>query len=303
MKISRELKIGVFVILVLALSFLVINFLRGKDLMNRDMELVSRFEDLQGLVPSDPVYIKGYKAGAVSSVDYDPESGMFDVSCSVMKKFRIPSDSRMTVYSRDIMGSKAVRIDLGVSGDYVSDGAVLQPHTQPDMLASISDSLVPVIEKLSGTLSSIDSVAVSVNAFLSESNRAAFSNTLANLEKTLSDARKISSAIGGKSEELSLFIENMSSLSSRLDSISEKADSSMTDVMSVTAALSAADIEGAVSSLHSLLESIQDPDGTVGKLLSDGSVYDSLDSFIADADSLLKKIQENPKKFIKISLF
>ena len=52
-----------------------------------------------------------------------------------------------------------------------------------------------------------------------------------------------------------------------------------------------------------LLENINDPDGTVGKLLNDGSVYNSVDSLLNDVDALVKKIQENPKKYIKISIF
>ena len=51
------------------------------------------------------------------------------------------------------------------------------------------------------------------------------------------------------------------------------------------------------------LENINDPDGTVGKLLVDGSVYDSVDELLNDIDTLVKKIEENPKKYLKISVF
>ena len=58
-----------------------------------------------------------------------------------------------------------------------------------------------------------------------------------------------------------------------------------------------------VESFHTLLNNINDPDGTVGKLLVDGSVYNSLDALLIDIDSLVKKIQENPKKYMKLSVF
>ena len=48
---------------------------------------------------------------------------------------------------------------------------------------------------------------------------------------------------------------------------------------------------------------MQDPDGSLGKLLTDGSVYDSLDAILADVDRLVRKIEENPKKYIRISVF
>ena len=52
-KITREFKIGCFVLAVLLISFFVINFLRGKDIFNREMYVVSSYDNIEGLVPSD----------------------------------------------------------------------------------------------------------------------------------------------------------------------------------------------------------------------------------------------------------
>lgn len=48
---------------------------------------------------------------------------------------------------------------------------------------------------------------------------------------------------------------------------------------------------------------MNDPDGTIGKLFVDNSVYDSVDELLKDIDSLVGKIEENPKKYIRISIF
>ena len=303
MKVSKELKLGSFAIIVLLLSFFVINYLRGKDVLNKEIELVSSYGNVEGLVPSDPVYIKGYKAGAVYSVKYNPETDLFDVTCSVLKKFRIPVDSRMTIYSRDIMGGKAILIDLGSSQDCVSDGSYLEPASKPDMMASISDSVVPITERLTSALSNIDSVAVSLKGFFNEANSSKFSRTLANLEYTVSNARKVSEMLEGKSDELESFIDNLAVISDRLGSVAVKADSTMTDVMSIASAVDSDDIAGTVASFKTLLDSIQDPDGTIGKLIYDGKVYSSFDQLLKDVDEVVNKIKENPRKFIKISLF
>ena len=120
MKYSKEFKIGVFVVVVLTASFFVINYLRGKDIFNKEIEIVSQYENVEGLVESAPVFIKGYKAGKVTEVAYRPEVELFKVTCSVKKEFRIPSDSKMTIYAVDIMGGKGVKIDLGTSSEYVT---------------------------------------------------------------------------------------------------------------------------------------------------------------------------------------
>ena len=103
MKISKEFKIGLFVVTVLTASFFLINYLRGKDIFNKEIEISSRYAELEGLVASAPVYIKGYKAGKVTEVAYDPMTEDFVVTCSVLKDFRIPEDSKMTIHGVDIM--------------------------------------------------------------------------------------------------------------------------------------------------------------------------------------------------------
>lgn len=303
MKYSKEVKIGVFVVSVLVVSFFVINYLRGKDIFNREIELVSRYDNVEGLVPSAPVFIKGYKAGKVAEVEYQPETDDFKVTCSVMKEFRIPSDSKMTIYAVDIMGGKGVKIDLGVSETLVVDGSELAPAKEAGLLDGLAAGVGPLLSKLGNTLDSLSVTVAGVNAMLSESNQAAISNTIAHLERTMKSVNGIASTIDGKSAELIALVDNLASLSAKFSSIADKADGAMTGVSSIVTKIDETDIAGLVSSFKNLLEKINDPDGTVGKLLVDGSVYDSVDELLNDVDSLIKKIEENPKKYIKISVF
>lgn len=303
MKVSKEFKIGLFAVSVLIVSFFMINYLRGKDIFNKEIELVARYDNVEGLVSSAPVFIKGYKAGKVSEVVYDAETDDFKVTCSVMKEFRIPADSRMLIYGVDIMGGKGIRIDLGTSSEYVEDGATLSSSSEPALLDGLASSIGPLVEKVGNTLDSLNVTVAGINRMLSEQNQANISATLAHLESTMSDVKAIAASIGGRSDELDSFMMNLETLSSKLVGTVDKADTALTSVSSVIAKIDESDIKGLVTSFKELLENINDPDGTVGKLLVDGSVYDSVDSLLNDVDSLVKEIEENPKKYIKISVF
>lgn len=303
MKYSKEFKIGVFVITVMVASFFVINYLRGKDIFNKEIEIVSYYDNVEGLVESAPVFIKGYKAGKVIDVAYQPAVESFKVVCSVRKEFRIPSDSRMTIYAVDIMGGKGVKIDLGASIECIEDGGELSPAVEAGLLDGLASGLEPLMAKVGNTLDSLTVTVSNINAMLSESNKASLSNTIVHLEKTMESVNGIARAIDGKSSEVTAFIDNLESLSHKLGSMVEKADSLVGGASEFMATLNESDIEALVTSFNSLLENINDPDGTVGKLLSDGSVYDSIDELLSDVDVLVKKIQENPKKYLKISVF
>ena len=44
---SKEFKIGSFAVVILIISFFLINYLRGEDLFNKEIELVSRYPDVE----------------------------------------------------------------------------------------------------------------------------------------------------------------------------------------------------------------------------------------------------------------
>lgn len=303
MKFSKEFKIVFFVVTVLVVSFFLINYLRGEDIFNNEIEVASRYSDVQGLVPSAPVYIKGYKAGKVSEVNYDEETEDFEVICSIRKEFRIPADSKMTIYSVDIMGGKGVKIDLGHSDEAVQDGGSLVPAFEAGLMDGLAGGVGPLLEKVTSTMDSLAVTVSGVNRMLSDANQQNFAITLSHLEKTMSDVSNLAAGIGGRSEELDSLIVNLASLSEKFGAIAEKADTAMAGVSSITSSLSESDIEGMVASFNELLRNINDPDGTIGKLFVDNSVYDSLDSLLVDIDELVRKIQENPKRYLRISVF
>ena len=303
MKISKEFKLGAFAVFVLAVSFFVINFLRGKDILDKEYELVSRYDNLEGLVSSAPVYIKGYKAGQVSDVEYDSPSGYFKVTCSILKEFAVPVDSKMTIYSVDIMGGKGVRIDLGDSQDMAVDGTELAPAMAPDLIGGLTQSVGPLLGKLSDTLDSLGVTVSSVNSLLSSDNQKTISDTFTHLEATMKDVRSIVKSVEGKSDDLENFLSSLSSLSDRLVVLMDNADTAVVSATAVLESIAKSDIEKVVSSINTLLENINDPNGTVGQLFVDKSIYYSVDSILKQADELVRIIKENPKKYLKLSVF
>ena len=303
MKLSKEFKIGFFAVTVMVLSFFIINYLRGEDIFNREMEISSRYQNVEGLVPSAPVFIKGYKAGKVTEVNYDATKGDFEVVCSIMKEFAIPEDSRMTIYSVDIMGGKGIKIDLGSSDTYVADGGTLAPSFEAGLMDGLAGGVAPILDKVAATMDSLVVTVAGVNRLLADDNQTHIANTLKHLEGTVADLSKVAAGVGGKSDELEAFIENIASLSDKFGAIADKVDTTITSASSVVSSISESDLEGTIASFKQLLESMNDPDGTIGKLFVDNSVYDSVDALLSDVDSLVRKIQVNPKKSIRISVF
>lgn len=300
---KKELKLGIFTLTIIVVSFFVLNYLRGEDIFDREYELTSRYENLEGLVASAPVYIKGYKAGKVTEVTYDSKAGDFIVTCSVSKDFVVPSDSKMAIYSVDIMGGKGVKIELGSSEKPAEDGDELSPVFEAGLMDALGGSIGPLLAKVTSTLDSLSVTVAGVNRILSDANQASLSRTLKSLEMTMANLRSLSSSVNGKSGEITALVDDLRAFSSKLGGIAEKIDTTMTGVNGLVDTVNDSDIKGMIESFKSLLESINDPDGSVGRLLNSDSVYNSVDSLLNDVNVLVNKIQENPKKYLKISVF
>lgn len=300
---NKAIKIGIFATAVLVGTFFIINYLRGSDIFNKEADYIAYYESVEGLVASAPVNIKGFKAGTVSSVVYDSDNGRFEVECSISKDFKIPEDSKLVIYGVDIMGGKGIRVDYGTSGEIAQDGAVLKGAYEPDLISSLTSSLGPLLTGINSTMDSLNMTISSINDILGDGNKAAISSLLRHLERTSANIDSFTATIKGKSSDFENFITNLNGLSVKLNSVAEKADSALVNVGQVTASLSESDIKGLVLSMHNLLDGLQDPDGSLGKLLSDDSVYNNVESLLGDIDSLIKEIEKNPKKYIKISIF
>ena len=300
---KKELKIGIFAVIVIVASFFVLNYLRGEDIFNRESEYCATYEDLNGLVASAPVYIKGYKAGKVTEVFYDKKQKCFNVLCSVSKDFDVPVDSKMTIYAVDIMGGKGVRIDLGTSEVLAADGAKLESQYEAGLMDGLAEKIAPLMAKVEETIDSLGVTVSGVNRLLSESNTYNISKTLAHVESITSDLKSISSKVDDKSSEITALIENLKSFSDGLGGVMANVDTTIAGVNTTIASLNAADLTGTVNSLKALVDNINDPEGTVGKLFVDDSIYDSVDSLLNNIDRFVDKIQENPRKYLKISVF
>ena len=303
MKNAKELKIGIFVVVILTASFFLVNYLSGEDIFNKEYKITGKYENVEGLVPSAPVFIKGFKAGKVTEVNYITEDGEFEVVCSVSSSFPVPTDSKMVIYAVDLMGGKGVKIALGEAEESAEDGAQLETAFEAGLVDELGASIKPLLAKVGNTLDSLSVLVSGVNTMLSEENVRRIDGTLANLEKTMSSVKGIAATINGKSAELEAFMDNLSAFSGKLEGLSDKVDTTITGFNGVVDQLNEADIKGLVASFKELVENINDPDGSINKLMKDDSVYNSVDSLLNDVNILVKKIQENPRKYLKISVF
>ena len=302
-KMNNAQRIGLFVIITLVAIYIVINFLKGQDLFNKNIKYYTVFEDVEGLTATGPVYIRGLKVGTVESIQYDNSDGNFIVRISVKSDYAIPLNSVAEIYSADILGGKSVRINLGDSNIQAKENDTLQSNTVPDMITMLANGVGPLKEQAQQLMANMNVTLDNINSILDSNAKANLSQTFYNLNRTLKNAEGISRNLHDLSPEIKELIQNLSVLSQNLNTGSEDLNASLKNINRITGGLSEADLKTTIENLGNLLEKIQDPDGSVGKLLTTDSLHNSIENLVKDVDNLIEKITENPKKYIKISVF
>ena len=302
-RLSRMQAIGLFVLLTLIATFAVINFLRGEDIFNRSSSYYVVYDQVDGLTVTGPVYLRGYKVGMVEDIAYNPKQNNFEVEIKVKSQFEIPVNSTAEVYSADIMGARAVRINIGDSEQILESGDTLASAIQPDMISTVMGQIEPLKEQAIELMATMNRTLESVDKLLDSTSRAEIQSSLKHLNSTLANAASLSRTLDNISPELVEIVKNLEVLSKGLGESTDEIKGSLENVNAITSSLSKAELDKTIESLRNLSEKLQDPNGSVGKLLSTDSLHNAVNTLINDVDKLVKGISENPKKYIKVSVF
>ena len=302
-KITREQKIGLFAIITLLSLYIVVNYLKGKNLFSSRNTYVTIYHDVEGLTPTGPVYIRGLKVGTVETISYNQLKDNFTVIIKVKSEYALPSNSIAEVYSADIMGTKALRINIGNTPLYLKNNDTLNSTTEPGLINMITQEFLPLKDDISNLIANINTTFNSVNEVLNPESKKNLAQSFENLNKTLASAKTISKTFEKSAPEINELIEDLKKLTVKLNSGSESLNKGLENVVEITDSLKSANLAGTISSLRDLLIKIQDPSGSVGKLLETDTVHNSIEHLIRDLDLLVKNINNNPKKYIKISVF
>lgn len=292
----KEIKIGVFAVIVLAVALFMIEFLKGKDIFSRNNTYYIIYPSVEGLSISTGITVGGYAAGVISDIAYNRQTMDYTVSASVSREFDIPEDSFIEIYSSDILGTKKLRVKMGSSPVMATSGDTLRGCMETDMLSSVTGGLDSLMRSIGTTVES-------VNLILNEENRAEFRLLLKRLNSTAGNLDNISSMLQGKSPDIETLLSNLSSISATLDSAATAISGTAANAEAITASLNEADLKGMTDSIRSLAGRLQSPDGSIGKLMRSDSLYNTLTALSSDLDSLVNNIRKDPKKYIKISIF
>jgi phospholipid/cholesterol/gamma-HCH transport system substrate-binding protein len=276
--------------------------------------------DVAGLKIGAPVWLAGVDVGLVTSIGFeDPRAHnqvevILQISTSALKK--IGADSKITIKTRGLMGEKYV--DITPSQSY-SD----QPPTR--LYGENVQRLDDVMQKAGATFAKLNSIIEKVERGDGTLGKLTTDKKLYDNLATLSlELKVLADAINRGEGSLGKLVRDRE-LYDKMVTLADKSSLVADDMRELKKILTAKDTtfgrlltddelytqgvtlmtraESAVKSFEAVALKMHTTDGTAGKLLNDQEAYDKMVKMLESVDALLKDIKENPKRYVKLSIF
>ncbi len=308
MKISHEVKVGAVALITIISFILMYKFLQGTALFTRTDTYHIVYEKIAGLTESNPVEINGYQAGVVQDVSLiNDGTGRILVSLSVDKNFNIPKDSKAEITTATLIAGMKIILRLGESSEMCHSHDTIGGYVAASILDKLSETISPLEDNITNIVIKLDSVVSALNNVLTPQMTSNIKSSMSNVNDITASLRDISES---KKNELIGAIEDLKVFTAMLSANSLTIDSTLKNIGHISDAVASAGIDSTLFSLRSslanldeIVKGISKGEGSVGKLITNDSLYNNLNNTLYDLDLLLQDMKGNPKKYVHFSLF
>jgi len=287
MKYAREIKVGVLAAVCLFLLFFGFNFLKGVNIFSPTNSYHGTFYHLHGLEEQAAVYIRGHKIGQVDKIHYDfANDSAFLIDISIKKDIALPQGTQMALVSDGLLGGMAIELQLGSEESLIAHGAHLPTTYVPGLMETLQGQL----------LAHLDSAVLDVNKAVNDVDSlvAVLQEQVAgdHIKRSLTNVDRISGDLTVVSADLKHMMNNqVPRIVNNADTVIANLNVIVADVKQADLKATVARVDTAVDHINAIAAQVQTP------------ILQHIDSTIISADSLLRDLKANPKRYVHFSLF
>jgi phospholipid/cholesterol/gamma-HCH transport system substrate-binding protein len=301
LKISREIKVAVLVILSIVLFYWGFVFLKGRNLFDNSNKLYAVYDNVAGLVVSAPVTINGLNIGKVNTIEMLPDGKMKVELVITNEQIQIAKSSIAQIMDSGLIGGREIAILNNFSDkNFVESGDTLKTSDKLGLTAELANQIGPVKDKVEILLENANKLIENLNATLDASTQQKLKSAIASLEVTMAEFSQTSKSING------ILADNKTKLSTTLSNF-EKTSGNLN---SMTSSLEKADLgatvkklEATLTSVNGMMTNLEQGKGSMGKLLSDDAMYNNLTKTSKELELLLQDLRLNPTRYVNVSVF
>ncbi len=303
MKISKEVKVATLAIIAGAILYFGIRFLKGSEVFSTNYIYYVVYDNVDGLTSSNPILISGLPVGYVDRIDLlQQRDNKLLVTLKIDKGVVIGRATAAVLTTSDLLGSKAIVLDVGNISQPLQEGDTLIGRKDVGIAELVQAKTLPIVDQLDSTITSLNYI---LSAFARDTSSIA--NALNNVEGITVEAESL---LAENRVGLGTIVRNLGILSETLIDDQQGIAPLMAKLNNLADSLNQLELQATLQkvdqtmgNLQAITQKIQQKEGTLGKLVNDDSLYVSLNQTVADLDSLLVDLKANPKRYVRFSVF
>lgn len=301
MNLSREVKTAILILGCIVIFIFGFSYLKGSSLLKQEKTVHALYQDVEGLVVGANVTISGMNVGKVKQIDFDESYKKIKVTFSLREDLSFSDQSVAQLYEAGLIGGKAIAIlPQYEEGNVIQSGVVLPSEIKPGLTELVNQQIAPLQDKIEGLLTSADSLFAGVSNVMNYDTQNNLKATLENFAKTIENINtltsRVNSIVDANEAELNNTLSNISELSGNLnqltDSLSQAPLNTTLKNFEVTSA-----------QLKKIIDSLESGAGSAGKLLYEDELYDNLLKSTKALELLLSDLRAHPKRYVHFSIF
>lgn len=300
MKVSREIKTAVLVIISIILFIWGYSFLKGKNLFDNSNKLFVVYENVAGLAPSAPVTLNGLTIGKVNSISINPD-GKLLVELHITTDFPISKSSIAEIYDSGLVGGRQIAIKPNLlDKNYTVSGDYLQASSKLGLTDALAQQLEPLQAKIQELLENADVLFTNVNDILDTQTRQNLKSSIASLNATLSEfsvaSKNINELLADNKSHLNNTLKNVDKVSGNFATISDS-------LAKANLGQTVKNLEKTLAKVDKIMAELEQGKGTMGKLIKDETMYTNFSKTSKELELLLQDVRLHPTRYVNVSLF
>jgi phospholipid/cholesterol/gamma-HCH transport system substrate-binding protein len=291
---KTELQVGLLLVISFVAFVLGVAWISGRQPGGDRLVVQAIAPEAAAVTQGTPITLLGVEVGSVRQVLLRQDHVAMELVVSFQGQ--LPRDTRAEIRTSGFLGANVLALVPGISAEVLASG---------DTIVAVP---TPGLNELAGTLGDqAGRVLEQTHRLLSDSLIGDVHSAAGSLAEGMEDVQVLldrqATALGELIEALNQAAEELATAAS-----SPELDRTLANIDTLTARLAAAgdDLDSSSQSLASILRKVDEGDGTLGKMVNDGDLYDRLTAATENIQVaseeialLTRDVRADPDKYLK----
>lgn len=313
MKVSKYTRLGFLIIISIAILIWGLSYLKGNDIFTQNNYYHVIYERIEGLSESNKVILNGYQIGQVSEIQFATNrNDRLLVTFSVDSKLQIPVNSVAQIVTTDLMGTRSIKILLSRNDAMYEPNDTIPGAVEQDLKEQVSMEVLPIKNKAEELLGTLDSAITVLTVIFNEDARQNLSESFTNINRTIENIERTTSdlqmVVSTEKENISQIISNFKNITETFNANTAELENTIQNLSGFSDSLSRISVTPVLNNIllasneiKEIMDKLNSEETTAGLLLNDDRLYNSVNMLSSDLSSLIRDIQNNPKRYLHFS--